>query len=102
MSIFDVFSFKKEANKVFTKENFTHILETTRLAIIEQAKDVTKKGKGAEKKFLVDEKVIASINILKDSCKNGLIKWLLERIIAIIPAVTQLIYEFLKEKIENL
>lgn len=100
MSIFDVFSFKKEAGKVFTKENFAHILETARLAIIEQAKDATKKG--AEKKFIVDEKVISSINILKDSCKNGLIKWLLERIVGVIPTVTQLIYEFLKEKIENL
>lgn len=100
MSIFDVFSFKKEAGKVFTKENFAHVMETAKAAIIEQAKDAVKKG--AEKKFIVDEKVIASINILKDSCKNGLIKWLLERIIDAIPTVTQLIYEFLKEKIENL
>ena len=65
MSIFDIFSFKKEASKVFSKENFVHILETARLAIIEQAKDASKKG--AEKKFIVDEKVIASVNILKDS-----------------------------------
>ena len=100
MSIFDAFSFKKEGSKVFTKENFTHILKTARLTIIEQSKDITKKG--AEKKAIVDEKVIASINILKDSCKNGLIKWLLERIIDFIPTITQLIYEFLKEKIENL
>ena len=99
MSIFDVFSFKKEAAKVFTKENFAHIMETTRLAIIEQVKNNIP---GVEKKFIVDEKVISQLKILKDSCKNGLVKWLLERIIAIIPAVTQLIYEFLKEKIENL
>lgn len=100
MSIFDIFSFKKEASKIFTKENFIHILKTAESTIIEQSKDVIKKG--SEKKFIVDEKVIASINILKDSCKNGLIKWLLDRIIDIIPTVTQLIYEFLKEKIENL
>lgn len=100
MSIFDVFSFKKEASKVFTKENFAHIMETARTAIIDQAKDTAKKG--AAKKFIVDEQVIASINILKESCKNGLIKWLLDRVINVIPTVTQLIYEFLKEKIENL
>jgi 5-methylcytosine-specific restriction endonuclease McrBC GTP-binding regulatory subunit McrB len=100
MSVFDIFSFKKEAGKVFTKENFVHVMETAKNAIIEQAKDTTKKG--VAKKFIVDEKVIKSINILKDSCKNGLIKWLLDRIVDIIPTVTQLIYEFLKEKIENL
>lgn len=99
MSIFDVFSFKKEAGKVFTKENFAHIMETAKVAIIEQVKA---KIPGVEKKFIVDEKVIAPLNILKDSCKNGLVKWLLDRIIDIIPTVTQLIYEFLKEKIENL
>ena len=100
MRIFDIFSFKKEAGKVFTKENFAHIMETAKNAIIEQAKDTAKKG--AAKKFIVDEKVIKSINVLKDSCKNGLIKWLLNCIADIIPTVTQLIYEFLKEKIENL
>ena len=33
---------------------------------------------------------------------NGLIKWLLDQIIKAIPTVTQLIYDFLKEKVENL
>ena len=100
MSIFDIFSFKKEAGKVFTKENFAHIMETARLAIIEQAKD--KVAKGYEKKFIVDEKVISTINILKESCKNGLVIWLLDRIIQVVPTVTQLIYNFLQEKVENL
>ena len=100
MSIFDIFSFKKESSKIFTKENFAHILEISRLAIIEQAKDIAKKG--AEKKIIVDGKVVASIRILKDSCKNGLIKWLLDLIICTIPSITQLIYNFLKEKVENL
>ena len=100
MSIFDIFSFKKEASKVFTKENFAHIMETARLAILEQAKD--KVAKGYQKKFIVDEKVIATINILKDSCKNGLVIWLLNKITDAVPTVTQLIYNFLQEKVENL
>ena len=100
MSIFDIFSFKKEATKVFTKENFAHIMETARLTIIEQSKD--KVAKGYQKKFIVDEKVIATINILKESCKNGLIIWLLNRMIEVVPTVTQLIYNFLQEKVENL
>lgn len=99
MSIFDAFSFKKEANKVFTRENFTHVLGVARVAIVEQAKT---NYPGVEKKFNVDEKVIATVRVLKDSCKNGLIKWVLDRIIDAIPAITQLIYDFLKEKIENL
>ena len=75
-------------------------METARLAILEQAKD--KVAKGYQKKFIVDEKVIATINILKDSCKNGLVIWLLDRITDTVPTVTQLIYNFLQEKVENL
>ena len=61
MSIFDVFSFKKEAAKVFTKENFQHILETARAEIIKQAKANIP---GIEKKLIVDKAVIAKIEIL--------------------------------------
>ena len=57
-------------------------METAKTAIIDQAKDATKKG--AAKKFIVDEQVIASINILKESCKNGLIRWLLNKIIDVV------------------
>ena len=100
MGILDIFSFKKEAAKVFTKENFEHILKTAREEIINQAKAQIK---GPEKKVIVDKIVIAKIEILKETYKkNGLIVWLLNLIIKTIPAVTQLIYEFLKEKIENL
>ena len=99
MSIFDIFTFKKEATKIFSKENFAHILEVARLEIIEQAK---KNIPGVEKKFIVDEKVLAQLGILKDSCKNKLLMWLIDRVMDAIPTVTQLIYNFLKEKIENL
>lgn len=101
MSILDVFSFKKESVKVFSKENFAHILETARAEIINQAKETARKG--AEKKAIVDEAVIAKINVLKETySKNKLILWILDRIIDAVPTITQLIYEFLKEKIENL
>ena len=100
MGIFDIFSFKKEAAKVFTKENFQHILETARAEIIKQAKANIP---GIEKKLIVDKAVIAKIEILKETYKkNGLVVWLLNLIIKNIPTVTQLVYEFLKEKIENL
>lgn len=99
MSILDVFTFKKDSAKIFSKENFAHILGIAREEIIKQAK---KAISGAEKKLNVDKEVIEKINILKSTCKNNLILWLLDRIIEIIPTVTQLIYNFLKEKIESL
>lgn len=98
--ILDVFTFKKEGVKVFSKENFKHILETARAEIINQAKE---RIPGVEKKLIVDRIVIAKVNVLKETYpKNKLILWVLDRIIYVIPTVTQLIYEFLKEKIENL
>ena len=100
MIIFDIFTFKKEATKIFSIENFSHILETARYAIIEQAKD--KVAKGNKKKFIVDEKVISKIKILKDSCKNDLVSWILDLLIKAVPTITQFIYNSLKEKIENL
>lgn len=99
MGIFDIFTFKKEAVKVFSKENFKHILEITREEIIKQAKE---KFPGKEKKTLVDNIVIDKINILKETYNNGLVKWLLDQIIKAIPTITQLVYDFLKEKVENL
>lgn len=99
MSIFDLFTFKKEAIKVFSRENFTNILNAARSAIIEQAKA---KISGAEKKFIVDEQVISKIKTIQESCKNKILVWLLDQFILIIPTVTQLIYNYLKEKVENL
>lgn len=100
MGLFDIFSFKKEATKVFSKENFVHILETAKDEIVKQAKE---KIEGAEKKHIVDGIVMTKINVLKETySKNKLILFILDRVIDAVPAITQLIYEFLKEKIENL
>lgn len=100
MSIFDVFSFKKEGTKVFSKENFQFILMTAKEEILKQAKENIL---GAEKKKRVDELVVTKILVLKETYpKNKLILWVLDRIIDVIPTVTQLVYDFLKEKIENL
>ena len=100
MGLFDVFSFKKEGVKVFSKENVKHILETAKEEIIKQA---VESYAGEEKKKIVDGVVITKINVLKETYpKNKLILWLLDRIIDVVPTITQLVYEFLKEKIENL
>lgn len=100
MGLFDVFSFKKEGIKVFSKENFKHILEVAKDEIIKQAKENIS---GTEKKLIVDRLVIAQVNVLKETYpKNKLILWILDRVIEAVPTITQLVYNFLKEKIENL
>ena len=50
----------------------------------------------------MDEKVIAKIKTLQDSCKNKVLVWLLEQLIILVPTITQHIYDCLKEKVENL
>ena len=99
MSIFDVFSFKKDAAKVFTKEAFTAVLERARVEIIKQVKNNIP---GPEKKRIVDNIVILKVREAREGCKNKAVLWVIDKIILVIPAVTQLIYDFLKEKVENL
>ena len=88
-----------EAEKVFSKENFSSILKTAREEII---KKISANIPGAEKKELVDNAVIVKIREIRSKCKNKLVAWLIDQIIKVIPVVTQLIYDFLKEKVENL
>ena len=101
MGLFDVFTAKKDGKKIFSREVFKEVLEAARDKIIEQVK---KNIPGEEKKIIVDNFVIALIlKKVKDlEVKNGLILWLVDKVLELIPLVTQLIYEFLKEKVENL
>ena len=99
MGLFDLFSFKKEVTAAFSKENLNKILETARIAIIEQAKE---HFPGAEKKANVDFIVIAKLAEIKETIKNKYVRFILDRVEDIIPRLTQLVYDFLKEKVENL
>ena len=99
MGVFDIFTFKKEAKLVFTSGNFAAVLEKAREEIIDQAKS---RIPGPEKKLIVDKIVISGIRDLQETCGNKLVVWLIDRLVDIVPAVTQLVYEFLKEKVENL
>lgn len=101
MGLFDVFSFKKEATKIFTKEIFVEVLELARIKITDLAKE---NFPGEEKKRQVDLIVVARIyeKIEELNIKNKLVLWLIDRIIDIIPRLTQLVYDFLKEKVESL
>lgn len=99
MSLFDLLTFKKDAVQVFSVENIVSILSSAKDKIVEQAKEAIK---GAEKKAIVDAFVIKLIREKTKNCKNKLVLWVVDRIIDVVPRITQLIYEFLKEKIENL
>lgn len=99
MSIFDIFTFKKQAEQVFSKENIKSVLGLAREAIIAQVKN---NFPGAEKKAKVDAQVIFKIQTIAGGCSNKLVLWLLALIIKNIPSITQKIYDFLKEKVENL
>lgn len=101
MGLFDVFTFKKDGKKIFSKEVFKEVLEESREKIVEQAKA---KIPGEEKKSIVDKAVIAFVQakVKTLEIKNGLVLWLVNRIIGLIPLVTQIVYNFLKEKVEAL
>ena len=101
MSIFDIFTFKKEGKKVFSKEFFSGILTEAREAIIKLAKENIP---GQKKKECVDAIIKSHIKMKVEELKinNKILLWVVDRIIEFIPSITQLVYEFLKEKIENL
>lgn len=101
MGLFDAFSFKKEAAKVLNKETFVEILKLAREKILELAK---KNIPGQEKKAILDEFLILKIRskVKEGKITNKYVLWLIEKLIEILPSVTQIVYEFLKEKVENL
>ena len=100
MSILDLFSFKKQAQAVFSAANIKAVLDKARAAIIEKAQDTVLKG--YEKKEWVDVVVISAIKNKTQYCTNKLVLWLVDRIIDSVPTITQAIYDYLKEKVENL
>ena len=99
MGLFDIFTFKKESKKIFTKENFQIVLNCAKEEIIKQVKN---KLPGKEKMAIVEKAVISKIWELQNSTSNSVIKWLLDLLILVVPVVTQFIYDTLKETVKNL
>lgn len=101
MGLFDAFSFKKEAAKVFNKDFFVELLKSAREKIIELAKESIP---GQDKKEELDEFLTLRIRakVKEGKVTNKYVLWLVEKFIEILPSITQLVYEFLKEKVENL
>lgn len=101
MGLFDAFSFKREAAKVLNKETFVEVLKLAREKILELAK---KNIPGQEKKAILDEFLTLKIRskVKEGKITNKYVLWLIDKIIEILPSVTQIVYELLKEKVENL
>lgn len=99
MSIFDVFTFKKQAQGVFTTANVKEVLGTAKEAIISQVKA---KIPGQEKKEAVDLIVTTLVQNKTKGVTNGLLLWVISLILKAVPTITQLVYDFLKQKVENL
>lgn len=101
MGLFDAFSFKKEAAKVLNKDTFSEILGLARTYIIEYAK---KEMPGEEKKRSVDTILIAKIyeKVEIANIKNKLVLWVIDQLVNLLPKVTQIVYDNLKEKVESL
>ena len=99
MSIFDIFTFKKQASSIFTPENVRNLLDTAKEAIISQ---IQNNFPGAEKKAKVDAKVIYEIQAKTEGCTNKLVLWLIGILIKNVPTITQAVYDYLKEKVKNL
>ncbi len=99
MGLFDVFTFKKEAVKVFSKENIVATLNLAKEKIVEKAQEAIA---GNEKKEIVDKIVIDFIKEKAKVTNNKVVLWFVDKVIEIIPSITQTVYDFLKERIENL
>ena len=99
MSIFDVFSFKSAAKSVFTKENFVYILTLAKEEIIKRAKEEID---GCIKKAQVDSIIQNALDRLVADCNNKLVIFVVDQIKKAVPSVTQLVYDFLKARIEEL
>ena len=99
MGLFDIFTFRKDADKIFSSENISGLFDLVKDKIIEQ---IDKKIKGDEKKATVDYFVVNYIREKVKGCTNKYVLWVVSIIIAEVPKITQIMYNFLKAKIENL
>ena len=99
MGILDVFSFKTAASAIFTKENFVYILTLAKDEIIAKAKENVA---GFVKKAQVDIVIQNAIDKLVANCKNKLVLCIINQIKKAVPSITQLVYDFLKARVDSL
>lgn len=100
MSILDIFSFKKDLEKIVTVENFNLIKNSIKEDIILYAKDQVLRGHAKMNKVV--ERVIKVIEE-KIKSNNKIVQWIIDNIlIKNIRLVAQSIYDDLKATVEGL
>lgn len=93
-----IFSFKNEAATIFTKNNIAKVLNFAKGEIVAK---VDAELTNEQKKRAVDEAVIIFIdNHFKSD--NAIIKYILEKFEDLVPTITQVIFDFLKDRIDGL
>ena len=101
MILFDVFTFKRSITDLFSLSKIKELFELAREEII---KRIDKEMEGELKKVQVDFIITQHIKDYAESkSSNKLVLWLVDTVfIKAVPTVTQLIYDFLKEKVKGL
>lgn len=99
MSIFDIFSFKKNFTEVFNADTFKNLRDAIKSEIVKQIK---KNVPGQEKMDAVVLKVTDYI-VKHVHSKNNIVQWIIDNVlIKGIRLLSQSIYDDLKEIIEGL
>ncbi|DAB04731.1 TPA: hypothetical protein CPT89_00975 [Candidatus Gastranaerophilales bacterium HUM_11] len=97
-----IFTFKSKFEKVFNNESVKDIIQRANRLIVayKDYKDLS----GAEKKNKVDK--LLTTYILEKygefAKENIFVNWVLNKFIEFLPDITQLVYDFLKKRIEGL
>lgn len=100
MSIFDIFTFKKELKEVVNQDFLKGIVEAAKTEIINQAKD--KLADGLQKMNNVVDVVEVFIRGRIKS-NNKIVLWLVDNIlIPNVRLITQTVYDLLKEVVKGL
>lgn len=99
MGLFDLFTFKGQITDLFSATNIRSIFDKAKTTIIEQVKE---KYPGKEKMAVVEIAVSNAISNKAAGCTNKLVLWVVNLILKNVPVITQAIYDYLKEKVENL
>lgn len=93
-----IFNFKTKSAETFNKDSLAVLADFIKATIINR---IGTELSNAEKKVAVDNAVT---NFVRNSFKsdNVFVQFLIEKLIEAVPLITQIVYDFLKDRIEGL
>lgn len=90
----------KNFNEIFSKENFTDLVNYAKSQIVAY---VNKNDLlGSEKKQKVDDAVTFYVDLKFNNSRNAVVKMIVGLLKSAVPCITQLIYDYLKEVVDGL